>query len=107
MREMGCMFMVLTFLAGVTVSTVPIALVNVVVFFALALGLIYGLGARLGKQGVAFGMMGAFLISFIWPFFLIPFIGEEGCQGDQCLSAIFTTPGARMNDANPETEIRP
>ncbi|MEL7317831.1 MAG: hypothetical protein AAFN04_04235 [Pseudomonadota bacterium] len=54
MREMGCMFMVLTFLAGITVSTVPVALINVVVFFALSLGVLHFFGERLGKQGLAF-----------------------------------------------------
>ncbi|MEM1194488.1 MAG: hypothetical protein AAGH57_00165 [Pseudomonadota bacterium] len=87
--------MVFTFLAGITVSTVPVALINVVVFFALSLGLIHFFGARLGKQGLAFGLMGTFFASFLWPFALIPFIGAEGCEGDQCLADIFTTPGAK------------
>lgn len=96
MREMGCLFMVLTFLAGITVSTVPVALINVVVFFALSLGLIHFFGDRLGKQGLAFGLLGTFFASFAWPFALAPFLGEEGCEGDQCMSWIFTTPGAQM-----------
>ncbi|MEO0463311.1 MAG: hypothetical protein AAF127_09280 [Pseudomonadota bacterium] len=98
---MGCMFMVLTFLAGITVSTVSVALINVVVFFAAGLGLIQLFGERLGKQGLAYGLLGAFFLSFMWPFFLIPFIGEEGCQGDQCLSSIFTTPGVRPVQEEP------
>jgi len=93
MREMGCMFMVLTFLAGITVSTVSVALINVVVFFALSLGLERLFGPRLGKQGMAYGMMGMFFASFMWPFALMPFLGDEGCEGDQCLAGIFTTPG--------------
>lgn len=95
MREMGCMFMVLTFLAGITVSTVTVGLINVVVFFALSLGLVQIFGERLGKQGMAFGMMGTFFASFLWPYLLIPFIGADDCQGDACLAGIFTTPGAQ------------
>ena len=96
MREMGCMFMVLTFLAGITVSTVPVALINVVVFFALSLGMIRLFGDRLGKQGLAYGLMAMFFASFAWPFALAPFLGEEGCQGEQCMGWIFTTPGAQV-----------
>ena len=95
MRQMGCLFMIFTFLAGITVSTVPVALINVVVFFTLSLAMIYGFGDRLGKMGLAYGLMGTFFASFLWPFALIPFIGEEGCQGDQCLAGIFTTPGTK------------
>jgi hypothetical protein len=84
--------MCLTFIAGFTVSTVAVGLVNVVVFFALSLGLIQLLGARLGKQGLAFGLMGTFFASFLWPYLLLPFIGEAGCEGDACLADIFTTP---------------
>ena len=102
MREMGCLFMVLTFLAGITVSTVPVALVNVVVFFALSLGVLHFFGDRLGKQGLAFAMLGTFFASFAWPFALAPFLGEKGCEGDQCLAWVFTTPGATMS----ETEER-
>ncbi|MDJ0979755.1 MAG: hypothetical protein QNI87_14620 [Erythrobacter sp.] len=98
MREMGCLFMVLTFLAGITVSTVPVALLNVVVFFALSLGMINLFGERLGKQGLAFGLLATFFASFAWPFALAPFLGEEGCEGDQCLAWVFTTPGARMSE---------
>ncbi len=94
MREMGCLFMCLTFLAGITVSTFAIGLVNVVVFFALSLGLIQLFGARLGKQGLAYGMMGTFFASFLWPYLLLPFLGEAGCEGDACLAGIFTTSAA-------------
>lgn len=96
MREMGCLFMVLTFLAGITVSTVPVALINVVVFFALSLGVLHLFGDRLGKQGLAFAMLGTFFASFAWPFALAPFLGEEGCQGERCMAWIFTTPGTRV-----------
>lgn len=90
------MFMVLTFLAGITVSTVPVALINVVVFFALSLGVLHFFGDRLGKQGLAFAMLGTFFASFAWPFALAPFLGKEGCEGEQCMAWIFTTPGTKM-----------
>jgi len=93
MREMGCLFMCLTFLAGITVSTALVGLVNVLVFFALTLGLIHLFGDRLGKQGLAYAMMGTFFASFLWPYCLSPFLGETGCRGDECLADIFTTPG--------------
>ena len=102
MRQMGCLFMVLTFLAGITVSTVPVALMNVVVFFALSLGLVHLFGDRLGKQGLAFGLLGTFFASFAWPFALAPFLGEEGCEGDQCMAWIFTTPGAKAPMEEPQ-----
>ena len=102
MREMGCMFMVLTFLAGITVSTVPVALINVVVFFALSLGVLHVFGDRLGKQGLAFAMLGTFFASFAWPFALAPFLGEDGCEGDQCMAWIFTTPGAQVRIEEPQ-----
>lgn len=92
------MFMVLTFVAGITVSTVPVALINVVVFFALSLGFVHFFGHRIGKQGLAFGLLTTFFASFAWPFALAPFLGEEGCEGDQCMAWIFTTPGAMMNE---------
>ncbi len=93
MRQIGCLFVIFTFLAGITVSTVPVALINVVVFFVLALGIERWIGPRLGDQGIVYGMAGAFFASFMWPFMLIPFIGEEGCKGEQCLADILTTPG--------------
>ena len=96
MREMGCLFAGFTFLAGITVSTVPVALLNVVVFIALALAMLQVFGDRLGRYGLAFGLFGAFFASFAWPFALAPFLGEEGCQGDQCMAWVFTTPGAKV-----------
>jgi drug/metabolite transporter (DMT)-like permease len=102
-REIGCMFMVLTFLAGITVSTVPVALINVVVFFALSLGMLHLFGERLGKQGTAFGLLGTFFASFAWPFALVPFLGDEDCEGDQCLAWVFTTPGAQMTEEEPQS----
>ena len=103
MREIGCMFMVLTFIAGITVSTVPVALINVVVFFALSLGMLHLFGERLGKQGLAFGLLGTFFASFAWPFARAPFLGEEDCKGERCLAWVFTTPGAQMSDEEPQS----
>ena len=67
MRLMGLLFLCLTFLAGVTVGTVEIALINIVVFLGLALLADHFLAPRYGKNGVVFGMAGAFFISFLWP----------------------------------------
>lgn len=67
MRLMGFLFLCLTFLAGVTVGTVEIALINVVVFLALALLAVRLLEPRYGKNGLVFGMAGAFFASFLWP----------------------------------------
>ena len=102
MREMGCLFMVLTFIAGITVSTVPVALINVVVFFVLSLGFVRVFGERLGQQGLAFGLLGTFFASFAWPFALAPFLGDEGCEGDQCMAWIFTTPGTQVSEEEPQ-----
>lgn len=67
MRFMGFLFLCLTFLAGVTVGTVKIALINVVVFLGLALLAVRLLEPRYGKNGLVFGMAGAFFVSFLWP----------------------------------------
>ena len=102
MREMGCLFMVLTFIAGITVSTVPVALINVVVFFVLSLAFVRVFGERLGQQGLAFGLLATFFASFAWPFALAPFLGDEGCEGDQCMAWIFTTPGTQVSEEEPQ-----
>ena len=80
------MFFALTFLAGITIGTLEIALINVVVFFLLALGVARFLGPRFGSQGVVYGMAGAFFASFLWPYVLILAI-DDACQGDDCLAA--------------------
>lgn len=67
MRLMGFLFFCLTFLAGVTVGTVEIALINIIVFMALALAAEHFLSPRYGRNGVVFGMAGAFFLSCMWP----------------------------------------
>lgn len=67
MRLMGFAFFCLTFLAGVTVGMVEIALINVIVFMALALAAEHFLQPRYGRNGVVYAMVGAFLLSCIWP----------------------------------------
>ncbi|MDY7096971.1 MAG: hypothetical protein SXU28_02415 [Pseudomonadota bacterium] len=96
MRFIGTLFLGLAFLAGITVASLPVALVNVIIFILLALFVVRFLAPRFGQQGVVYGMAGAFFASILWPFFLIPFIGSEDCEGDQCLAGIFTTPGTRQ-----------
>ena len=67
MRLMGFLFLSLTFLAGVTIGTVEIALINIIVFLGLALLALRYLEPRFGTNGVVFGMAGAFFLSFLWP----------------------------------------
>ena len=59
---MGFLFLVLTFLAGVTVGTVEIALINIVVFLGFALLAARYLEPRFGANGLVFGMAGAFFL---------------------------------------------
>ncbi|MEL7190613.1 MAG: hypothetical protein AAGK17_13755 [Pseudomonadota bacterium] len=68
---MGFLFLSLTFLAGITIGSVQTALINVVVFLALALLVSRFLEPRFGNNGLAFGMAGAFFVSFSWPIFVI------------------------------------
>lgn len=67
MRLMGFLFLCLTFLAGVTVGTVEIALINIIVFMALALAAEHFLTPRYGRNGLVYGMAGAFFVSCLWP----------------------------------------
>jgi hypothetical protein len=67
MRLMGFLFFCLTFLAGVTVGTVEIALINIIVFMALALAADHFLAPRFGRNGLVYGMAGAFFLSCLWP----------------------------------------
>ncbi|MEQ8410170.1 MAG: hypothetical protein RIB52_01325 [Erythrobacter sp.] len=83
MRQVGCLFFALTFLAGITIGTVETALINVVVFLVLALGVARFLGPRFGSQGVVYGMAGAFFASFLWPVAVI-IAQYEGCEGEDC-----------------------
>ena len=83
MRLMGFLFLSLTFLAGVTVGTVAIALINVVVFLGLALAAERFLAPRYGKNGLVYGMAGAFFLSCMWPA-VIHAARDEACTGDAC-----------------------
>jgi len=84
MRLMGFLFLVLTFLAGVTVGTVEIALINIVVFLGFALLAARYLEPRFGANGLVFGMAGAFFASFLWPVGVYAFRAGEECVGDDC-----------------------
>ena len=84
MRLMGFLFLCLTFLAGVTVGTVAIALINVVVFLALALLAVRFLEPRFGANGLVFGMAGAFFVSFMWPVIAYALRGPQDCLGEGC-----------------------
>lgn len=67
MRLMGFLFLCLTFLAGVTIGTVEIALINIIVFMGLALAAEHFLAPRYGKNGLVYGMAAAFFVSCMWP----------------------------------------
>jgi hypothetical protein len=84
MRLMGFLFLCLTFLAGVTVGTVEIALVNIIVFMGLALGAEHFLTPRYGKNGLVYGMAGAFFLSCLWPAVIHGARDETFCAGDAC-----------------------
>jgi hypothetical protein len=85
MRMMGILFLCLTFLAGVTVGTVEIALINVVLFLGLALIAARYLEPRFGSNGLVYGMAGAFFASVMWPAAIMLARTDAGCQGDDCL----------------------
>ncbi len=84
MRLMGFLFLVLTFLAGVTVGTIAIGLINIVVFLGVALVAVRYLEPRFGNNGLVFGMAGAFFASFLWPVAVYAFRSGEECVGAQC-----------------------
>lgn len=85
MRLMGFLFLCLTFLAGVIVGTVEIALINIVVFLGLALLAERFLMPRFGKNGLVYGMAGAFILSCMWPAAIMLARSDAGCEGDDCL----------------------
>jgi hypothetical protein len=84
MRVMGFLFLCLTFLAGVTVGTVEIALINIIVFLALALAAAHVLAPRYGQNGLVYGMAGAFFLSCMWPAVIHGARDEPFCAGDAC-----------------------
>ena len=81
MRLMGFLFLCLTFLAGITIGTVETALINVVIFLALALLVAQFLAPRFGSNGLAFGMAGAFFASFMWAIPVVMF-AKDKCDGE-------------------------
>ncbi|MBV7258002.1 hypothetical protein [Erythrobacter crassostreae] len=83
-RLIGSLFLGLTLLAGITVATLEIALINAVVFLVLALGVAKFLEPRFGQEGLVYGMAGAFFVSFLWPYAMI--FASDGCSGDACLA---------------------
>jgi hypothetical protein len=84
MRLMGFLFLCLTFLAGVTVGTVVVALINVVLFLGLALLVVRLLEPRFGSNGLVFGMAGAFMVSFMWPVVPQTLSPQQDCLGRNC-----------------------
>ena len=86
MKFIAAMFLGLTFLAGVTIGTVEIALLNCVVFLVLALLAVRFLTRRFGVQGIVFGMGGAFFASLLWPYLVIFGLSGDDCMGDECLA---------------------
>ncbi len=99
MRLMGFLFLCLTFLAGVTVGTVEIALINVVLFLGFALLAVRYLEPRFGRNGLVYGMAGAFFASFMWPAGIMLARDDAGCQGDNCLPPV--SPSVPLSSAVP------
>jgi len=85
-RTIGFLFLILSALGGYTVSGgyLEIALINAVVFLALALLVVRWIAPRFGRQGLVYGMGAAFLISLIWPIAVLPFILDPPCEGEDC-----------------------
>jgi len=84
MRLIGFLFLCLTFLAGITVGTVAIGLINIVVFLAVALLAARYLEPRYGTNGLVYGMAGAFFLSCLWPAAIHAARDEPLCAGDAC-----------------------
>lgn len=85
MRLMGFLFLCLSFLAGVTIGTVEVALINIIVFMGFALAADRFLAPRYGRNGLVFGMAGAFFLSFLWPVAVHAWRGQPTCVGEHCL----------------------
>ena len=85
-RLIGFMFLILSALGGYTVSGgyLQIALINAVIFLALALLAATWVAPRYGPQSLVYGMGGAFLLSLIWPMAVLPFFPEPACEGEDC-----------------------
>ena len=85
MRFIASLFLGLTFLAGVTIGTVEIAMINCLVFLALGLLVARFVAPRWKTYGMVYGLAGAFFVSFLWPYVLIATSDDE-CSGDECLA---------------------
>lgn len=84
MRLIGLLFLVLTFLAGVTIGTAEIALINVVVFLVCALLATRFLQPKWGPNGLVYGLAGAFFISVLWPAVIHGLRGSGECESPDC-----------------------
>lgn len=83
-RLIGFLFLGLAFLAGITLGSLEIALVNVVVFLLLALLIVKVLEPRSGNTGLVYGMAGAFFVSVSWPTVLLVLHSGPECEDDDC-----------------------
>ena len=81
----GLIFACLAFLAGVTVGTPEIALLNIIAFLALALLAEHFLSPRFGRNGLVYGMAGAFFLSVLWPAGVYAVIGNGECTSAECM----------------------
>lgn len=84
MRLMGFVFLCLTFLAGITIGTVVVALINVVLFLAFTLLVARFIEPRFGTNGLVFGMAGAFFASFLWAVVAYAMREPAPCMGEDC-----------------------
>ena len=89
-RLIGFLFLGLAFLAGITLGSLEIALVNAVVFLLLALLLVKVLQPRFGNTGLVYGMAGAFFVSVSWPMVLPVLHPGPECGDDDCEVTITT-----------------
>ena len=76
MRWIAGAFLGLTVLAGLTLGSPVLALVNAIVFAVLALAAIRFAGPRWGDNGRVWAMAGAFFLSLLLPFILLDSQGE-------------------------------
>ncbi|MEM7781209.1 MAG: hypothetical protein AAF697_12535 [Pseudomonadota bacterium] len=90
-RFIGSLFLTLTALGGYTVSGgyLKVALINAVIFMILALGVVRLIEPRFGREGLVYGMGGAFMLSLLWPVAAMPWlVDEEECEGEECPSQV-------------------
>ena len=88
-RFIAVLFLGMTVLAGLTIGTGEIALVNAIVFIALALVILRFARPRWGDNGAVYGMAGAFFVSLLWPYVWMVAKGGD-CVGDACLAGSAT-----------------